>query len=98
MDGSCDGPSKTTVLIPLFGRLCEVFQAGKVTFRLQGGHAAHAGGGHGLAKHLVLDITGGEHPWDRSSRRIGLRDQITGRLAVQLALEQLGGRLRGRWL
>jgi hypothetical protein len=33
---------------------------GDEPFGLERRHAAHAGGGHGLAEHLVLDVAGGE--------------------------------------
>ena len=40
---------------------------GQEAIGLERRHAAHAGRGHGLAEHLVLDVAGGEHAGNRWS-------------------------------
>ena len=57
---------------------------------LQRGHAAHAGGGDGLAIGLVGDVTGGEHAGNIGRGRVRRGDEIAVRFHRQLALEQLG--------
>src|SRR3546814_2862820 len=57
------------------------------------GHAAHAGGGHGLAEHLVLDVAGGEDAGDRGRRAVGRGLDVAFVVHVEMAAEHLGRRV-----
>ena len=48
-----------------------IFLRGEKLLRLERRHAAHPGGGDGLAEHLVLDVAGGVDP-----RNLGRRRQL----------------------
>src|SRR3954470_25013473 len=52
------------------------FVMGEELLRLERAHAAHAGGGHGLTKDLVLDVAGREDAGDVGRRRIRRRHDI----------------------
>src|SRR5581483_2723399 len=62
---------------------------GEETLGLQRRHAAHAGGGHRLAEHLVLHVAGGEHAGNLGRGAVRLGEEITFVVERQLALEEL---------
>src|SRR5215813_12905831 len=73
------------------GRLGEArFLTRQPLLRFQGGHAAGAGRGHGLAEDLVLHVAGGPHAFDVGGRRVGLGQDVALAVHRELALEQLG--------
>ena len=60
--------------------------------RFERRHAALPGGGDRLAVDLVGDVAGGEHAGHRGGGRIAVGDDVAGRLHLELAGEQFGGR------
>src|SRR5712692_10665684 len=66
-----------------------VLVRGEEFLRLERRHAAHPGGGDGLAKDLVLDVAGGIDAGDLGGGRIRPRDDIAFAVESQLTLEYL---------
>ena len=58
------------------------------TLRIDGGHAAGAGGGHGLPIHVVLHIATGEDAGDAGVGRPSLGNDVAVRIHLDLSLEQ----------
>ena len=56
--------------------------------RLQRGHAALSGGGHGLAEGVVGDVAGGKDAGNAGDRRVRRRPHIVVRLELQLPAEE----------
>src|SRR3989338_1139545 len=56
---------------------------------VNGGAAAGPGGGDRLAVDVVVDVAGGEHPFDACPRAV-LHDDVALRVELELAAENLG--------
>ena len=70
----------------------------EVAVDIEGGHAAHAGGGDGLAVDGIGDIARDKHAGDGLALPLGLQaaglgEEIAGGVAIELALEEAGVRL-----
>src|SRR5687767_10041434 len=63
---------------------------GEEFLRIEGGHAAGAGGGDGLAVDLVLHVAARKHALDTGARAAGLDPDIAVAIEIEMAAEQLG--------
>ncbi len=69
------------------------FLRGEEALRVEGRHAAGAGGGDGLPVDVILDVAGGEDTRDVRRGGAGLRDEVPVLVVIELVDEERCGRI-----